>query len=747
MATLGIHKDFLMEFAKLEKPVQKRVHEVFDKFRAHRHAGLHLEKLENPRDSRIRTIRISKFMRGVVLAPDAGDSFLLLKVMAHDDAITWALKHRATVNSATQGIELRDDVALERATASVPRTAPETAGLFSHVGDKDLIRLGIDRDLLPLVRHLSDETHLDALHKILPEQQYDVLAGLAAGLEPEEVWRESIASQTAQAVQAVQVGRADSAERAERTSGTGRAGLTGPAAGTGPVDAGEMDTEDQLTAAMARSQGRIALLSGPDELMDVLSRPFDAWRVFLHPSQRRVAYQSSYKGPARVTGGPGTGKTVVALHRALHLARRLPADAPDESVLLTTFTRDLASDLRRSLELLIPEERLRARIRVVNVDALAHQVVRDDRGGPLNILTDQKEITARWSRIAERLGLDFTGTFLDQEWRQVVLAQDLRSPEAYLKASRSGRGTAVGPLKRAQVWRAVEAFTQELRKADELTFLQVCAEAARLLEPRTERPFRHVVVDEAQDLHPAQWRVLRALVAPGPDDLFLAGDTHQRIYGNRVSLRGLGIAVTGRSHRLRINYRTTREILAWSTALLRDEEVDDMDGGNDSLTGYRSVFRGPRPVTHGATGRSEEISALTAQVAQWVDDGVEPNEIGVAVRYLQLGKDIARAMEGAGVPAVVLGTRAGRGDGDRDADGVRIGTMHRMKGLEFRYMAVSGVSEGVLPMPGAVTPREVDAQQHREDLLGELSLLFVACTRAREALRVSWHGKASSFLA
>ncbi|MFB6861093.1 UvrD-helicase domain-containing protein [Streptomyces virginiae] len=708
MATLGIHKDFLLEFAKLEKPVQKRVHEVFDKFREHRHAGLHLEKLENPRDSRIRTIRVSKFMRGVVLAPDSGDSFLLLKVMAHDDAIAWALSHRATVNSATQGIELRDDIALERATADVHHapTAAESR-LFAEIADKELTRLGIDPDLLPLVRNLSTETHLDALRKILPEQQYDVLAGLAAGLTPEDVWRESVAV------------------HAERAA---------------PTEAQQTPAEDRLAAAMARSQGRIALLSGPEELLDVLSRPFDAWRIFLHPSQRRIAYHPSYNGPARVTGGPGTGKTVVALHRALHLARQLPDDAPDASVLLTTFTRNLAADLRHGLELLIPDEALRAKIRVVNVDALANQLVREDRGGPLTILTSQKEINSRWNGLARRLGLDYSDAFLDQEWRQVVLAQDLRSPEAYLKASRSGRGTALSPLRRAQVWRAVEAFTRELRQAGEWTFLQVCAEAARLLEPRTDRPFRHVVIDEAQDLHPAQWRLLRASVAPGPDDLFIAGDTHQRIYGNKVSLRSLGVNVSGRSHRLRVNYRTTHEILQWSASLLRGENLDDMDGGADSLTGYRSVLNGGHPELRASADKAEEIADLTSGVARWIEDGVEPDEIGVAVRYLQLGKEIAHALEQAGLPVRLLGTAQGSGDG------VRIGTMHRMKGLEFRFVAVAGVSDGVVPLPPALTPVEVDAQQHRDDLLGELSLLFVACTRAREVLRVSWHGEPSPFL-
>ncbi|WP_210586807.1 UvrD-helicase domain-containing protein [Streptomyces sp. GESEQ-35] len=722
MATLGIHKDFLMEFAKLEKPVQRRVHEVFDKFQAHRHAGLHLEKLEKARDPRIRTIRINQFMRGVVLAPESGDSFLLLKVMPHDDAIAWAVKHRATINSATQGIELRNDVALERATAGVQHlTSPDANRLFGHVSDTDLIRLGIDADLLPLVRHLGTEAHLDALQKILPEQQHDVLAGLAAGMEPEDVWREVVQIQLERSSPSV----------TQQVSVAAGGDESAPPLG-----------DDELSVAMARSQGRIALVSGPDELMEILAKPFDAWRVFLHPSQRRVAYRSTYNGPARVIGGPGTGKTVVALHRALHLARQLPRGAADESILLTTYTRDLATDLRNSLELLIPDEELRRKIRVVNVDALANEIVRATHKAPLKIVTDQKEITARWARIARRLAIDFTDVFLDQEWRHVVLAQDLRSPEAYLKASRSGRGAALGPLKRAQVWRAIDAFNNELRQADEWTFLQVCSEAARLLDGQgAARPYRHVVIDEAQDLHPAQWLLLRALVSSGPDDLFIAGDTHQRIYGNKVSLRSLGISVTGRSTRLRINYRTTQEILAWSMALLIGERVDDMDGGDEVLTGYRSTFHGAQPQTSGSGNKPEEIAGLVAQIEDWVKAGVAPREIGVAVRFIQLGKDIAQSLGQVGLPATVLGTSSAAGDG------VRIGTMHRMKGLEFRCMAVAGVNAGVVPMRSAVTAEEIDSQQHREDLLGELSLLFVACTRAREALRVSWHGNPSPFLA
>ncbi|MFE0762368.1 UvrD-helicase domain-containing protein [Streptomyces smyrnaeus] len=725
MATLGLHKDFLLEFARLERPVQRRVYDVFGKFEHQRHAGMHLEKMRDGRDPRLKTVRIDRFWRGVVLAPDEGDTFLLLKVLPHDKAIDWARTHRATVNSATRGIELRNDVALERATAGLKLASEGTPQrLFTTISDGELRRLGVDADVLPLVRLLTTEEELEALHRRLPEQQYDVLAGLAAGMTPEEVWREVVQAQLAAADH-------DSTSPVEPAR-------EAPTAGT----AQELDDVTGFTGAMARSQGRVALVSGPAELMEILSQPFAAWRVFLHPSQRRVAYRPSYAGPARVTGGPGTGKTVVALHRAYHLARRLPADAPDNTVLLTTFTKDLAVELHRCLRLLTDDDKVLAKIRVVHIDAVANEILRDSLGDtPLRILSGQQDVLSRWEQALTDTGVDFTPTFLDQEWRHVVLAQDLRDAESYLKASRAGRGKPLGPLKRAQAWRAIHEFTTRLRAEERYTFLQVSAEAARVLAARGgERPYRHVVVDEAQDLHPAQWRLLRELATRGRDDLFIAGDPYQRIYGNKASLRSLGITVTGRSARLRINYRTTREILSWATDLLTGDRIDDLDEGDESLSGYRSALRGRLPRLAGHATKADEIAALIDEVRTWTSAGIEPADVGVAVRYLNLGREISAALERSGIPSTVLtGESSPR-------EGVRVGTMHRMKGLEFRCMAVAGVRDGVVPMQKAVTELSVDPQQHQEDLLTELSLLFVACTRAREALYVSWHGSPSPFL-
>lgn len=587
MASLAIHRDFLAQYAQLDKPVRARVAEVFGKFGEATHAGLHLEKIERARDPRMRTIRITRSWRGVVLAPEAGDAYLLLRVMPHDDAIAWARRHEAGVNTASGAVEVWDAGTVEQLTPGL-EAAAETAErrLFDGVSNANLRRLGIDEKVLPLVRLLTDEGHLDALQSLLPEQQYDVLAGLAAGMSVEEVWREITADEP-----------------------------------VGEVDPGDM------RAAMARAQGRVVLVSGPEELMEVLRYPFALWRVFLHPTQKRVASRH-YSGPARVTGGAGTGKTVVALHRAAHLAEQ--PGTPDRSILLTTFTRTLADELRRNLGLLLDEELL-AKVDIVHVDRLANQTVTAALGGHFGIINERDE-KVRWGRVLRRLELPFTESFLMNEWRHVVLAQDLRTREAYLAAVRAGRGVRLGRSQREQVWHAVEAFTDGLRRDGRWTYLQVCAESARLLADRGEPPYRHVVVDEAQDLHPAQWRTLRAAAAPGPDDLFIAGDTHQRIYDNRVSLRRLGISVAGRSSRLRINYRTTAEILRWGLGILTGEPVDDMDGGDESLSGYRSAMHGRRPALYPARDKDDELDRLVDQVREWADAGVEANSVGVAAR-------------------------------------------------------------------------------------------------------------------
>ncbi|MFF3323670.1 UvrD-helicase domain-containing protein [Streptomyces sp. NPDC002889] len=709
MPQLAFANTFWESFDALEKPVKAGVRKAMAKFQqltvAEMHAdkGLHLESVDKARDPRTRTIRINDFWRGVVLAPDDGsDTFLLLNVVPHDDAYSWAAKRLYTVNTATRALEVRNVVAIEQLTPALEKAATAAPTLlFASYSDTVLRDLGVDDQVLKAVRTIIDRPQLDAFGTLLPEDQFEVLTFLAEGFKPDEVYRDVVAVRR-------------------------------------PVHAAPEPTED-LAAAIANTSSRITLITEPDELADILEKPFAAWRVFLHPSQRRLAYRVSYNGPAQVSGGPGTGKTVVALHRVKHLLSR----SPDARVLLTTYTNALAAALRENLTLLLDDETQLARVDVTTVNAYAHRIVRELGGRTPSPIGDQEERRI-WQQVGKQLGLPWSEQFLAQEYRHVVLAQDLRSAEDYLSATRRGRGTALGPLKRAQLWRAVDAFNTVLAGKGTSTHLQVCDEAARLLKgaDRSVHGYAHVVVDEAQDLHPAQWRVLRAAAEPGPDDLFITGDPHQRIYDSHVSLASLGISVTGRSSRLRINYRSTEEILVWSTGILDDAPVEDLGGdGGDSLAGYRSLLHGRRPHVDGHASEQAEVTALVKRVEGWLAHGIRPSEIAVCTRFNVLLDKVRNRLEAAGVPAVRVKDSPGAG-----AEGVRPATMHAMKGLEFRCVAVVGVTSGAVPFAREITPAEVDRLQYESDVLRERCVLFVACTRAREALHVSWSGAPSPFL-
>jgi superfamily I DNA/RNA helicase len=734
VARLGIDKDFLLDFARLDKPVQQKVSETFAKFQEATHAGLHLEKIGNARDDRLRTIRIDQFWRGVVLAPDRGDHFTLLKVLPHDEAYAWAQRRRVSVNSATGRIEIRDSVALDATLPELDRWARHGGGtrpLFADLDATTLRRLGVDEQTLIFARAVTDLAQLEAAQAFLPESQWTVLYGLAAGMSPEDVWQEIAAAVLT---------------------------VAGPDEPTGPDAAGgaAFDPED-VAAAVERSPDRVVLVSGPAELLEVLNHPFDLWRVYLHPVQFKVAH-ARYRGPARITGGPGTGKTVVALHRARHLAA-----AGEGPVLLTTFTGTLTATLQTNLDLLETSAEIRDRVSVRTVDQVANQVWRSVHGSPPPVIQgdDERDV---WKEILEEQGLPFGDRFVADEWRQVILGNGITDLAGYQAASRAGRGKPLTAAQRGRIWAAVEAFEARLGELGVLTHPLVCAEATRLLErgavpanlfgphpatsaapPQGRRPFRHVVVDEAQDLSPAQWRLLRAVVAPAENDLFLAGDAHQRIYGNRVSLRDHGIVVTGRASRLTVNYRTTAEILAWSLGMLRDERIDDLDGGLDSIAGYRSELHGRRPVLASAPTPSDEVKGLARVVRGWLEAGVEPAEIGVAARTNLVVEDTLAALLDAGLPARSLATPRRRRRRVAAGGQLVVGSMHRMKGLEFRCLAVIGVGAGQVPS-SSVTPADEDPYAHALDLQRERCVLFVACTRAREQLYVSWHGAPSPFL-
>ena len=695
MPKLAIAKDFLPDYAALDKQVRHKVEEVFAKFTSHTHAGLHLEKLAVARDPRVRTIRIDQHYRGIVMAPDRGDTYLLVRVLPHDKADQWVASNALNVNAATGALEVENVLAIEQQMQTAgDRGSVQAVSLFAGRSVKDFTRIGIPAKLVPVLARIVTDDELDGLLEALPQSQADGLRMLAAGYTVEQAWEELVAGES-----------------------------------PGKVDTGDVE------AALARpaSQAMFYVVGGADELLDVLNRPFDLWRTFLHPTQRRLAYRERFAGSVRVTGGAGTGKTVVAMHRAKALAAR-----SDQRILLTTFTRNLAVAMENDLRLLGGAELLE-HVEVLNVDRLAWRIVREAEGKMPALATDAEQ-QGLWRNVVDELGLPFSAAFLQQEWLQVVLAQGIASRDAYLAVPRPGRGVRLSRRQRVEVWKGIERFTNRLVELGKRTHTQIADAAAGFLAARSIKPYGHVIVDEAQDLHPAQWRMLRAAVAEGPNDLFILADTHQRIYDNRVA--SLGINVRGRSYRLRLNYRTTHEILKRALDLLSGEAFDDLDSGEDTLRGYRSQFHGPPPRLKGYRAVGAELAGLVETVRGWLDQGVPLEDVGVAARTMRSAEDAYRALEAAGLAARLLGPD----DGHADRGEVNVGTMHRMKGLEFRCMAVIAVRKDLLPLPSAVTPAIEDPVAHRQDLQRERCLLYVACTRARDDLLISWTGEPSPFL-
>ncbi len=707
MPTLVFAKQFLDDFAKLQPVVRQKVRELPDKFEHSATTGVHLEKLNASRDDRVRTVRVDEFWRGVVVR--LGNArYALLRVMGHDDAIDWAKRQRFDVNPVTGIVEILDipTVAehVEAVAAATPAASP--AGLFSDRRDRDFTTVGVDADLVPILRRLTTEDELYSIANYLPEAQADAVLLLADGKSVDEVWSEI------QADYAVD-----------------------PEASVDP---------DDIEAALDRpaSKATFAVTTNDTELVDLLTGDFEAWRTFLHPTQRLLAERPAYNGPVKITGGAGTGKTVVLMHRARYLAQQLIATGNDSKrVLVATYTRSLASNLDRTLRTFCTRDQYRA-LHVSTVDALAQQVLAstDQRLRPVQ--PDELEELAREAVAMTGLDeLNLDHRFLVAEWEQVVLARNINTLPDYAMAPRPGRGVRLSRAQRKQVWSAIERLVADLTSRKRATYVQLAGLAAEHLAARSATDtglYAHAVIDEAQDLHPSQWRLLRACVPPGPNDLFLAGDAHQRIYDHKVSLSSLGIETRGRSRRLKINYRTSQSILTHAQGILRGIAVDDLDGTPEETVGYRSAFDGPEPTTARFTTPAEEGEHAARVVRDWLDAGVSPSAIGVLGRTRGALKPAQEALARAGIVWSEL---------DNDAAGnVRVTTMHSAKGMEFARLVVVGLNADSVPLPVAVTSEADDPLQHEYDLLRERCLLYVACTRARDQLILTGSGPPSSLL-
>lgn len=704
MPRVAVAASFLKAYAKIPKSEQTKVRSFMEKFRADpTQSSINYEPISGMKDDKVRTVRVGLDYRAIVIHPPKGDVYLCVWVDHHDEAMSWAKNKVFEVNPSVGSLQvytLSEDVLPEDET---PADDAIPAGrLFSGRNDEDLRRIGVPVRLVPAVRALEDEDELDELVPYLPETVADVLYRLAAGYSIEEIWKEL-----------------------EQ--------LTAP-------ESVEIDTEDFATALEhPESKAQFKVVETGGELSEMLAAPLELWRVFLHPSQRRLV-AGEKTGPCLVLGGAGTGKTVVLIHRARELVREVFTGA-DDRILVTTFTRNLAVDLETQLSKVCTEEEME-RIEVVNLHRWAAQFLKSH--GLAQKVARSHVRNDLWEQAwLESDSKDFARSFIEDEWDKIVQARDITEEKPYLKARRVGRGTRLGRKQRGRIWEVMARYRELLEEKGVVEQADVIREARLYLEANPGLVgYKAVLADETQDFRHAELVLLRALVEEGPNDLFLVGDPHQRIYGHKVTLRRCGIHVVGRTTRLKINYRTTERIRDWAVALLHDVDFDDLDEGRDDLRAYRSLRVGVVPEIHRCRSEREESQRFLEVIERWIDEGTKPEEICVAARRNEDIRDrYGPLLKGRKIETAEIR----RGGDEALGPGVRLATMHRLKGLEFPKIAIVGVNKDVVPLrvPGM---DDWDETTRAEHVVGERSLLYVAATRARDELFVAGFGVVSEFL-
>ena len=667
-----VSNEVIKRMTTLPAAVQTKGLEFMLKFQTDpRSPGINYETIQAARDKHFRSVRIDQNYRGIVFRAPRDNVFVWLHIDTHDDAYAWATKRKMSINPVSGTLTLSNIAFVEETVRRQAEPTPaQPEPVFAALSDRDLMALGVPEDMIPAIRTIRSEGDLDAMREELPVEAYEGLFLVLAG-DP---------------VSSILAARETRLDR-------------------------EIDTQDFAGAAdRDESRSRFYVVGGENDLQAILCAPLEQWRVFLHPTQRRLATRE-LNGPSRVLGGAGTGKTVLAMHRARHLANRLVGT--DRKLLFTTFTTNLALDIEDGLKSICTPEQW-AQIDVINLDALVFRLLKARRYEH-EIAFD---FAARCKPIWDAAMADFdpalglSRDFVREEFEQVVLAQGLATRDAYREAPRPGRGVMLSRKKRDALWEIFENYRLQLSakglKEPDDAYRDACA----ILEREGRPPYAHAVVDETQDFGSQALKLIRALVPPGPNDLMFVGDGHQRIYAkNKASLSRCGIDIRGRAKKLYLNYRTTEEIRREAVSLLEGVEIDDLDGGCDEIARYKSLMHGPLPERIQGASIETIHEGLRAFIDQCLADN--PNtRIGLMAPSLRRRDQLAQELREAGYRVATIDHRQRLGRHEAEIFAM---TLHRAKGLEFDAVAI-------------VVERALDDHLRK--------LVYVGLTRAKRAARL-----------
>lgn len=685
---------FMTALQRLPPVTIARTFEAISRFSASPDArGRNLEKITGQYYS----IRVGLAYRAIICEAEQGRSYIFLWVDHHDEAYQWAENRK--VIAAGKMIQIIRTVE----STGQPSAERSTNCLFAGYNQRLLLKLGIAKEQIPLVLEISDETELKALKSEFHPRIYEALQYLASGIPIDEIIE--------------------------------MMGLTNY----------DPELSVKLSDTINTPETRQNMISINDELdlenlKKMISGSLAAWRVYLHASQRKLA-EGNFNGPVKVIGGAGTGKTIVAIHRAKYIAEQLQSNSK-EKILLTTFTVNLAADIGDMVKQ-ICSHNVASRIDVINLDKLISTMLQT--AFPGYRIVYKEELEDLWQeaiRQNQYLG-NLTIDFFKEEWGRIAIPNRIKVMTDYLQAERMGRGIRLSRKERMTVWSIFQTYKKlvdDHRKVDIDTATLMLTDAIE--KGSIKRPYQSIIVDEAQDFSRVSLQFIRLLCLQGNNDLFIVGDAHQRIYRNKTALSQCDIDVRGRSYSLRINYRTTEQIRKWASRLFYEKSVDDLDNQDDQGKGYISLLSGQAPnVTH-FDKQNEEIEYIHGLLKKFEADETDLQNICICLRSGNLLTQYKQDLEAQGHRLFEI--KPNNID-QSTIPGFRISTMHRVKGLEFDHVIICAVNDGVIPLRTMIQAAQ-DPVTMSELEFGERCLLYVAATRAKQTLNVTSFGKPSPLL-
>lgn len=692
---LFIHDKCMEQLFELPKSTQKKVLEFQRKFRENsKSSAINFEAISTFKDQQLRTARIDDKYRAIVKAPIAGDNYYLLWVDNHDEAMDWA-KNKVfhwNDNTDTAQIFTAPEAKIENATTAEISKVPH---LFDDYSEEQLLQIGVPSQTVSLIRSLKDLNELGESEKYIPTDAFENLFYLTEGLNIELLI-------------------------AEINEGKSKA--------------------TELEAKVNSINNKRSFVEVDDDLMsEIINGDLSKWQIYLHPSQRKLV-EPDFKGSVRVTGGAGTGKTVVALHRLKKLTSFL-IDGDERKIVFTTFTNALTQNLTVLADKLNIDK---SKIIIANIDTLVRDLAKEynlvDKNIRILDFYNSKSSYELWDDFLEQNLTEFDTFFLTAEYQNVILFNDIQNLEEYLNVSRIGRGKPISRKVKMEIWELVEKYNSKKKEENYTDRAELFNLLTNHLKSLPVRPFKNVIADEVQDLSNVELRFLRALVEEKVNDLFLVGDPYQKIYARKINFTAAGISIRGnRSKQLKINYRTSEEIKRLAVTAVQGIKYDDFDGETEKLNGYLSLFHGEQPTYEVFKTKSDELNAIINHISELKEKGFKMNDIALAFRTKEALKEVKTALHKSKIPFTDNATVG------NSNSGVILSTFHGLKGLEFKAVILCDVNNRTVPF--MIHKMDTMEQQEREDYLNsEKSLLYVAITRAISILIITGTGVKSELI-